>query len=74
LEHIKEDKEVIERIPAGKDVFISVPKEQPRPHGSHVHFFGNIDMLRERYEDLINIKHIGEIGPLRFLYLYGKRK
>ena len=74
LEHIKEDTALVSRIPTTKDVFISVPKEQPRQHESHVHFFGNIDMLRERYEDLINIKHIGEIGPLRFLYLYGKRK
>lgn len=74
LEHIEKDIDVIRKIPAGKDVFISVPKENPRPHESHVNFFPNIDILRKRYEDLIEIKYIGEVGKLRFLYLYGKRK
>jgi 2-polyprenyl-3-methyl-5-hydroxy-6-metoxy-1,4-benzoquinol methylase len=73
LEHITEDQALVKRIPSGKKVFISVPKEQPRPHESHVNFFGNIDMLRDRYSDLIDIKYIGEVGPLRFLCLYGTR-
>jgi len=74
LEHIKKDRELISGIPAGKEVFISVPKERPRQHESHVNFFDSIDKLRFRYQAFIEIKFIGEIGPLRFLYLYGKRK
>lgn len=73
LEHIARDQALIKRIPPGKNIFISVPKEQPRPHESHVNFFGSIDALRERYEEFIDILYIGEVGKLRFLCLYGKR-
>lgn len=73
LEHIVEDQALVKRIPPGKMVFISVPKEQPRPHESHVNFFPDIDALRERYHEFIDIKFIGEVGKLKFLCLYGER-
>lgn len=73
LEHIKNDRELVARISQGKGVFISVPKEEPHEHESHVNFFNGIDALRERYEDLIDIKYIGEVGRFRFLCLYGTR-
>lgn len=73
LEHIHNDTALIEGIPEGKHVFISVPKETPREHESHVNFFPTIDELRLRYEPFIDIHYIGEVGEYRFLCLYGTR-
>ena len=73
LEHIKEDRELVGRIPQGKDVFISVPKESLCEHESHVNFFNSVDALRARYGFLIDIQYVGEIGKYEFLCLYGKR-
>ena len=54
LEHITEDKKVLELVPGGSKIILSVPSFSDP---SHVRYF-NENSLRERYEDLIKIESI----------------
>lgn len=52
LEHIKEDLEVLESIPEGKNVVLSVPKFWSK---GHVRVFNDLKAVYSRYRDLLEI-------------------
>ena len=55
LEHVKNDRGLLERIPNGEPVIFSVPNFD---YASHVRLFENEKVIKERYKDLVNIKNI----------------
>jgi SAM-dependent methyltransferase len=72
LEHIEKDLSVIEKIPSGKTVFISVPME-PYPHAGHVRNFITPNMAAMRYMGHIDIIEIEVVSQYKFICIYGKR-
>lgn len=54
LEHINEDKGLLERIPSGKQVILSVPSFADP---SHVRIYDRL-MVTERYKDLLDIQQV----------------
>lgn len=58
LEHIEFDREVLQRIPSGKRVIISLPNYMCN---SHVRCFADGPAISERYADILKINSIGRI-------------
>lgn len=58
LEHLERDLKVIEAIPHGRQVIISVPNSSGQ---GHVRIFGGKGDLERRYKDLIEFKSISSI-------------
>lgn len=60
LEHLNEDKQLLAKIPRGKEVILSVPSYLG---GSHVRKFDNAEQVKERYgsivlpEEIVELKH-----------------
>ena len=60
LEHLNEDKQLLAKIPKGKEVILSVPNYLG---GSHVRKFDNVEQVKERYgsivlpEEVVEMKH-----------------
>ena len=55
LEHVKNDRGLLDRIPHGKLVLFSVPNFD---YASHVRIFENEKVIYQRYSDLVDIKNI----------------
>jgi len=58
LEHLKHDRELIESIPAGASVVFSVPNYDAQ---AHVRFFADLDAVKGRYGDLLDINDHREV-------------
>jgi 2-polyprenyl-3-methyl-5-hydroxy-6-metoxy-1,4-benzoquinol methylase len=71
LEHVQNDLELLDLIPSGKRVFISVPKEEAHEHPSHVHFFPCLADVVDRYRTKIDIRKAEVVGVLEFLCIFG---
>lgn len=75
LEHLERDLEVVEAIPHGKQVIISVPNSSGQ---GHVRIFGGKGDLERRYKDLVEFKSISSIyrgkGKKYFFVGNGVRK
>lgn len=74
LEHLEKDLEVLDAIPLGKTIILSVPNNA---EPDHVRIFGGHGEVRERYESLIEIEDIVSIyrgrRKIYFFLAYGKR-
>ncbi len=55
LEHIQNDRDIVERIPSGKKIIFIVPNFK---YIYHVRIFRNKEEIRERYIHLIDIEEI----------------
>lgn len=58
LEHINDDLGVLEKIPSGKHVVLSVPSFD---YEAHVRHFDSIDEVGKRYSRFINIQEVHEL-------------
>ncbi len=74
LEHLRKDLELLDRIPCGTKVLLSVPNFNDP---NHVRYFNSIDEVKERYEQCINIYDI-QVSiihePYRLYYILGEKK
>ena len=61
LEHLENDKEILKLIPAGKKVYLSVPNiDAP----DHIRVLSTDEQIKERYGDILDIKHIEDCGEI----------
>ena len=75
LEHLENDLTVLEAIPSGRKIILSVPNFLAQ---GHVRMFGGQEEVRLRYESLINFDEIMSIyrgrRKIYFFLAYGTRK
>ena len=74
LEHIKNDLSIIEAIPKGGKIILSVPNKNDR---AHVRYFKSIEQVRNRYTSAIKfVKEliIPGVGTKKFFLMYGIKR
>jgi len=74
LEHIKNDLSIIEAIPKGGNIILSVPNRNDR---AHVRYFKSIEQVRNRYTSAIKfVKEliIPGVGTKKFFLMYGIKR
>jgi len=70
MEHLEHDKEILEQIPAGAKVYLSVPNiDAP----DHIRVLATDEEIKERYGEILNIKLIEDCGET-FKLVVGVRK
>jgi len=74
LEHVDNDLELLNKIPKGRVVFISLPCEYEQEHEQHVRFFPELEDAVERYSQCINILDAKLVGEFDFICIYGTKK
>jgi hypothetical protein len=60
LEHIRRDVELVQRVPAGMRIVLSVPNFMS---SGHVRCFSSMDQVIDRYAPMIDVYRFGEIKP-----------
>lgn len=71
LEHIENDISLLNKIPKGRRVFISLPKEPVQEHEQHIRFFETKEDAVERYHSILNILEAEYVGVSDFICIYG---
>ena len=71
LEHIENDISLLSRIPKGRHVFISIPKEEVQEHPQHLRFISTVMEAVERYDTELNILEAEYVGMYDFICIHG---
>ena len=74
MEHVVDDFRVLELIPSGTRILISVPRENPHSHESHVRFFPELTSLVRHYGLVIDIHKAEVVSKFNFLCIFGFKK
>jgi 2-polyprenyl-3-methyl-5-hydroxy-6-metoxy-1,4-benzoquinol methylase len=70
LEHVKDDIALIQKVPSGKIVFISVPQET-NLHPQHLRTFFNLKDAVDRYKPYLRLLNTQLVGKYNFICIHG---